>query len=93
MQRISSNMDKLLGHMQRDIKFRKANKKIQYPVPRINSRLAPPRSAQEICTMKDRLKDEGKNIMQIAFLPRTKGRRKWRSQSDHARRGHPRYPR
>ena len=28
MQRISTNMDKLLGHMQRDIKFGKANKKI-----------------------------------------------------------------
>ena len=69
MQRISSNMDKLLGHMQRDIKFRKANKKVQYPVPRINPRIAPPGSAQEICTMKDGLKDEGKNIMQIAFLP------------------------
>ena len=69
MQRISSNMDKLLAHMQRDIKFRKANKKIQYPVPRINPRLAPPGSAQEIRTMKDRLKNEGKNIMQIAFLP------------------------
>ena len=68
MQRISTNMDKLLAHMQRDIKFRKANKKIQYPVPRINPRLAPPGSAQEIRTMKDRLKDEGKNIMQIAFL-------------------------
>ena len=69
MQRISTNMDKLLAHMQRDIKFRKTNKKIQYPVPRINPRLAPPGSAQEICTMKDGLKDEGKNIMQIAFLP------------------------
>ena len=69
MQRISTNMDKLLGHMQRDIKFRKANKKVQYPVPRINPRIAPPGSAQEICTMKDGLKDEGKNIMQITFLP------------------------
>ena len=69
MQRISSNMDKLLAHMQRDIKFRKANKKIQYPIPRINPRLASPGSAQKIRTMKDRLKDEGKNIMQIAFLP------------------------
>ena len=69
MQRISTNMDKLLAYMQRDIKFRKANKKIQYPVPRINPRLAPPGSAQEIRTMKDGLKDEGKNIMQIAFLP------------------------
>ena len=38
MQRISSNMDKLLAHIQRDIKFRKANKKIQYPAPRINPR-------------------------------------------------------
>ena len=69
MQRISSNMDKLLAYMQRDIKFRKANKKIQYPVPRINPRLAPPGSAQEIRNMKDRLKDEIKNIVQIAFLP------------------------
>ena len=69
MQRISSNMDKLLAHIQRDIKFRKANKKIQYPVPRINPRLAPPISAQEIRNMKDGLKDEGKNIMQITFLP------------------------
>ena len=69
MQRISSNMDKLLAHMQRDIKLRKADKKIQYPVPRINPRLAPPSSAQEIRTMKDGLKDESKNIMQIAFLP------------------------
>ena len=69
MQRISSNMDKLLAHMQRDIKFRKANRKIQYPIPRINTRLAPPSSAQEIRTMKDRLKDESKNIIQIVFLP------------------------
>ena len=69
MQRISTNMDKLLAYMQRDIKFRKANRKIQYSIPRINPRLAPPSSAQEIRTMKDGLKDEGKNIMQIAFLP------------------------
>ena len=69
MQRISTIMDKLLAHMQRDIKFRKANKKIQYPAPRINPRLAPPGSAQEIHTMKKGLKDEGKNIVQIAFLP------------------------
>ena len=69
MQRISSNMDKLLAHIQRDIKFRKANKKIQYPAPGINPRLAPPVSAQEIRNMKDGLKDEGKNIMQITFLP------------------------
>ena len=69
MQRISSNMDKLLAHMQRDIRFRKANRKIQYPAPKINPRIAPPVSAQEICKMKDGLKDEGRNIMQIAFLP------------------------
>ena len=69
MQRISSNMDKLLGHMQRDNKFRKANKKTLYPIPRINPRLSPPSSAQQICNMKDGLKDEGKNIVQIAFLP------------------------
>ena len=34
MSRISSNMDKLLGHMQRDNKFRKANKKAMYPHPK-----------------------------------------------------------
>ena len=69
MQRISSNMEKLLAHIQRDIKFRKANKKIQYPTPKINPRMAPPVSAQEIRNMKDGLKDEGKNIMQITFVP------------------------
>ena len=69
MQRISSNMDKLLAHMQRDIRFRKANRKIQYPTPKINPRVAPPVSAQEIRKMKEGLKDEGRNIMQIAFLP------------------------
>ena len=69
MQRISSNMDKLLAHMQRDIRFRKANRKIQYPTPKINPRIAPPGSAQEIHKMKDGLKDESRNIIQIAFLP------------------------
>ena len=69
MQRLSSNMDKLLAHMQRDIRFRKANRKIQYPTPKINPRIAPPVSAQEICKMKDGLKDECRNIMQFAFLP------------------------
>ena len=69
MQRLSSNMDKLLAHMQRDIRFRKANRKIQYPTPKINPRIAPPVSAQEIRKMKDGLKDECRNIMQFAFLP------------------------
>ena len=69
MQRLSSNMDKLLAHMQRDIRFRKTNRKIQYPTPKINPRIAPPVSAQEIRKMKDGLKDEGRNIIQIAFLP------------------------
>ena len=69
MQRLSNNMDKLLTHMQRDIRFRKTNRKIQYPTPKINPRIAPPVSAQEIRKMKDGLKDEGRNIIQIAFLP------------------------
>ena len=69
MQRLSSNMDKLLAHIQRDIRFRKTNRKTQYPTPKINPRIAPPVSAQEIRKMKDRLKDEGRNIIQIAFLP------------------------
>ena len=69
MQRISGNMDKLLTHMQRDIRYRKANRKVQYPTPKINPRIAPPVSAQEIHKKKDGLKDEGRNIIQIAFLP------------------------
>ena len=69
MQRLSNNMNKLLAHMQRDIRFRKTNKKIQYPTPKINPRIVPPVSAQEIQKMKDGLKDEGRNIIQIAFLP------------------------
>ena len=69
MQRLSSNMDKLLAHIQRDIRFRKANRKIQYPTPKINPRIAPPSSAQEIRKMKDGLKDECRNIMQLTFLP------------------------
>ena len=69
MQRLSNNMDKLLAHMQRDIRFRKTNRKIQYPTPKINPRIVPPVSAQEIWKMKDGLKDEGRSIIQIAFLP------------------------
>ena len=69
IQRISSNMDKLLGHMQRDNKLRKAKKKALYPIPRINPRLSPPSLAQEIRNMKNGLKDEGKGIVQAAFLP------------------------
>ena len=34
MQRLSSNMDKLLAHMQRDIRFRKTNKKNTVPHPK-----------------------------------------------------------
>ena len=68
MQRLSSNMDKLLAHMQRDVRFRKTNKKTQYPTPKINPRIAPPVSAQEILKMKEGLKDEGRNILRIAFL-------------------------
>ena len=67
--RLSNNMDKLLAHMQRDIRFRKTNRKMQYPTPKINPRIAPPVSAQEIWKMRDGLKDESRNIIQIAFLP------------------------
>ena len=69
MQRLSSNMDKLLAHMQRDVRFRKTNRKTQYPTPKINPRIAPPASAQEILKMKEGLKDESRNIIKIAFLP------------------------
>ena len=69
MQRLSSNMDKLLAHMQRDIRFRKTNRKTQYPTPKINPRIAPPASAQEIPKMMEGLKDESRNIIRIAFQP------------------------
>ena len=69
MSRISSNMDKLLGHMQRGNKFRKANKKAMYPIPKINPRASPAGSAAEIHSMKNGLKDECRGISQIAFLP------------------------
>ena len=69
MSRISSNMEKLLSHMQRDDKFRKANKKAMYLIPKINPRASPASSATEICSMKNELKDECRGIVQIAFLP------------------------
>ena len=47
MQRLSSNMDKLLAQMQRDIRFRKTNRKTRYPTPKINPRIAPPVPAQQ----------------------------------------------
>ena len=68
MSRISSSMEKLLSHMQRDNKFRKANKKAMYPIPKINPRASPASSATEICSMKNGLKDECRGIIQIAFL-------------------------
>ena len=70
MSRISSNMDKLLGHLTRDNKFRKANKKVMYPIPKINPRASPTGSAAEICSMKNGLKDECRGISQVAFLPK-----------------------
>ena len=69
MSRISSNRDKLLGHLTRDNKFRKANKKVMYPIPKINPRASPAGSVAEICSMKNGLKDECRGISQIAFLP------------------------
>ena len=69
MSRISSNMDKLLGHLTRDNKFRKANKKVMYPIPKINPRASPAGSAAEIRSMKNGLKDECRGISQVVFLP------------------------
>ena len=69
MSRISSNMDKLLGQLIRDNKFRKANKKVMYPTPKINPRTSLAGSVAEICHMKDALKDECRGILQVAFLP------------------------
>ena len=69
MSRISSNMDKLLGHLSRDNKFRKTNKKVMYPTTKINPRASPAASAAEIHSMKSALKDECRGISQVAFLP------------------------
>ena len=69
MSRISSNMDKLLGHLTRDNKFRKANKKAMYLIPKINPRASPAGSVAEIRSMKNALKDECRGISQVAFLP------------------------
>ena len=69
MSKISSNMDKLLGHLMRDNKFRKANKKAMYPIPKINPRASPAGSAAEIRSMKNALKDECRGISQVALLP------------------------
>ena len=62
MSRISSNMDKLLGQLIRDNKFRKANKKVMFPIPKINPRASPAGSVAEIRSMKDVLKDECRGI-------------------------------
>ena len=69
MSRVSSNMDKFLGQLIRDNKFRKANKKLTYPTPRINPRASPASSVTEICSMKDALQDKCRGILQVAFLP------------------------
>ena len=69
MSRISSNMDKILGQLIRDNKFRKANKKSMYPTPKINPRASQAGSVTKVCSMKDALKGECRGILQVAFLP------------------------
>ena len=69
MSRVSSNMDKILGQLIRDNKFRKANKELTYPTPRINSRASSVSSVTEICSMKDGLQDGCRVIFLVAFLP------------------------
>ena len=69
MSRVSSNMDKILGQLIRDNKFKKANKKSTYPTPKVNPRASSVSSVTEICSMKDALQDECRGILQVAFLP------------------------
>ena len=69
MSRVSSNMDKIMGQLIRDKKFRKANKKLTYPTPKVNPRATSVSSVTEICSMKDALQDECRGILQVAFLP------------------------
>ena len=69
MQVISSNMDKLLAHIQRDIRFRKANRKIQDNTshPKDKPQNSPTCFNTGDLQMKDGLKDEERNIMQMLF--------------------------
>ena len=90
MSRVSSNMDKIMGQLIRDNKFRKANKKLTYPTPKVNPRASSVSSVTEICSMKDALQDECRGILQVAFLPEPEEGSNQRTQSGHTGRRHPR---
>ena len=69
MRRISSIMDKVFNSLLKDISFRKSNKKVIYPTPKVNTRATSFTSTEELHDMKATLEDEYKGIMQVAFLP------------------------
>ena len=89
MARISNNMDKIMASLFRDNSFRKGNKKVTYPTPKVNPRVSSLASVSEICSMKEALEDECRSILQVEFLPEPE-EGATREPSDHTRRRHPR---
>ena len=85
MSRISSNMDKLLGHMQRDNKFRKANKKSMYPIPKINPRASPAGFSDRDMQHQKRTQGRMQRHRTNCFPTQTRGRCNQRTQSGHPR--------
>ena len=68
MARISSNMDKIMNSLLKDISFRKGNKKVIYPIPKVNPRASSVTSINKLRSMKAALEDECRGIMQVAFI-------------------------
>ena len=61
-------MDKIFNLFLKDISFRKSNKKVIYPTPKVNPRAISFTSTDELCGMKAALEDERRGIMQVAFI-------------------------
>ena len=68
MARISSNMDKIVNSLLKDISFRKGNKKATYSTPKVNPRASPVTSINELRNMKAALQYKCRGIMQVAFI-------------------------
>ena len=73
MHRISNILDKLTNTILKDNAFRKKNKKVTYPAPKLNPRSTTITSLDQLHEMKTALEDEIKGIIQIAFIEETEG--------------------
>ena len=69
MNRISNILDKIINTLLKDISFRKRNKKVTYPTPKLNPRSTTLTSMDQLHEMKTALEDEMKGIIQITFVP------------------------